>query len=100
MSELERRLQSGGVSPWSTAGRALARDLQQVRNEVWVALAKDEGLAEYTENEMHNTAALNRLRKMLTHGDQFLNELLAEQQLGYVLQSEEIKRGMFKPWKV
>ncbi len=97
MSDLER-YRGGGLSPWNSGGRALAKDLQAVQRDLWVALARDAGLAEFTHNEMQNTAALDRLRQQLAGDNEFLNRLLAEEEVAYVMESLNIKRGMFKPW--
>jgi formylmethanofuran dehydrogenase subunit A len=78
----------------------MAKDLQGVQRELWVALAQDAGLAEFTHNEMQNTAALDRLRQQLAGDNEFLNRLLAEEEVSYVMASLGIKRNMFKPWAV
>jgi hypothetical protein len=96
MGAIERY--SGGLSPWSSGNRGTAKDLQAVQRDTWVGLAQDAGLAELTHNEMQNTAALDRLRQQLAGDNEFLNRLLAEEELSYVTETLAIKRGMFKPW--
>jgi hypothetical protein len=61
-----------------------------------VALAQGDGLAEFTAAAMNNTAALDRHRRLLARGDDFLNNLLAEEEVGFVLAAMTIQRGMYR----
>lgn len=80
----------------SPSGRALARDLQRTRRETAVALAQGDGLAEFTAAAMNNTAALDRHRRLLARGDDFLSNLLAEEEVGFVLEAMTIQRRMYR----
>lgn len=82
----------------SPGGRALARDLQRTRREAAVALAQGDGLAEFTAQAMNNTAALDRHRRLLARGDDFLSNLLAEEEVGFVLAALSIQRGMYRQY--
>jgi protein-disulfide isomerase-like protein with CxxC motif len=97
MNALER-FTGGSISPWGGGARGIAKDLQTVQREVLVALAQDAGLAEYTWQEMGNTLALDQFRQQLAGDNEFLNRLLAQEEISYVMESLNIKRSMFKPW--
>lgn len=90
----------GSQSPslLSPSGRSLARDLQRTRREATVALAQGDGLAEFTAAAMSNTAALDRHRRLLARGDDFLSNLLAEEEVSFVLAAMSIQRGMYRQY--
>lgn len=77
-------------------GRALARDLATVRRATSVGLAKGDGLAAFTEQAMGNLTALDRQRRILARGDETLNNLLMEVEVGYVLCLVGEQRSMYR----
>ncbi|NUL28419.1 hypothetical protein [Streptomyces lunaelactis] len=77
-------------------GRALVRDLATVRRATSVGLAKGDGLAAFTEQTMGNLTALDRQRRILARGDETLNNLLMEVEIGYVLNVCNEQRGMYR----
>jgi hypothetical protein len=77
-------------------GRALVRDLATVRRATSVGLAKGDGLAAFTEQAMGNLTALDRQRRLLARGDETLNNLLMEVEIGYVLNVCNEQRGMYR----
>ncbi|WP_018686975.1 hypothetical protein [Actinokineospora enzanensis] len=77
-------------------GRALARDLSTVRRATSVGLAKGDGLAAFTEQAMGNLTALDRQRRILARGDETLNNLLMEVEVGFVLCLVSEQRSMYR----
>lgn len=77
-------------------GRALVRDLANVRRATSVGLAKGDGLAAFTEQAMGNLTALDRQRRIYARGDETLNSLLMEVEVGYVLCLVSEQRGMYR----
>lgn len=77
-------------------GRALARDLTTVRRATSVDLAKGDGLAAFTDQAMGNLTALDRQRRLLARGDETLNSLLMEVEVGFVLCLVSEQRSMYR----
>lgn len=77
-------------------GRALARDLSAVRRATSVGLAKDNGLAAFTDQAMSNLAALDQQRRLLARGDDTLNSLLMEVEIGHVMCVVTEQRSMYR----
>lgn len=95
MSELDYY---GGALPslLTSGGRALARDLAAVRRATSVGLAKGDGLAAFGEQTMSNLAALDQHRRLLARGDETLNNLLTEVEIGHVMSVLNEQRGMYR----
>ncbi len=81
---------------FTPGGRALARDLTTVRRATSVGLAKGDGLAAFTEQAMGNLAALDRQRRLLACGDETLNNLLMEVEIGHVMCVLSEQRAMYR----
>lgn len=77
-------------------GRALTRDLAAVRRATSVGLAKGDGLAAFTDQAMGNLAALDMQRRLLARGDETLNNLLMEVEIGHVMCVLDEQRGMYR----
>lgn len=77
-------------------GRALVRDLATVRRATSVGLAKGDGLAAFTDQAMGNLTALDRQRRLLARGDETLNNLLMEVEVGFVLCFVSEQRSMYR----
>ena len=77
-------------------GRALVRDLAAVRRATSVGLAKGDGLAAFSEQAMSNLAALDRQRRLLARGDETLNNLLTEVEIGHVMAVLSEQRSMYR----
>lgn len=88
----------GGAPPslLTPGGRALARDLATVRRATSVGLAKGDGLAAFTDQAMSNLSALDRQRRLLARGDETLNSLLMEVEIGHVMCVINEQRGMYR----
>jgi hypothetical protein len=95
MNELDHY---GGTLPslLTPGGRALARDLTAVRRATSVGLAKGDGLAAFTDQAMNNLATLDRQRRLLARGDETLNNLLMEVEIGHVMCVLNEQRGMYR----
>jgi hypothetical protein len=83
-------------SLFTPGGRALARDLAAVRRATSVGLAKGDGLAAFTDQAMSNLAALDRQRRLLARGDETLNNLLMEVEIGHVMCVLNEQRSMYR----
>jgi hypothetical protein len=95
MSELDYY----GSSPptlLTSNGRALARDLAAVRRATSIGLAKGDGLAAFADQAMTNLTALDRQRRLLARGDETLNNLLMEVEIGHVMCVISEQRGMYR----
>ncbi len=79
-------------------GRALARDLKAIRHEVVVGLAEAAGMADFAAQAMTATTALDRHRQLLAQGDDFLNNLLAQEEVGFVLEVMNIQSRMYRQY--
>ncbi|BBJ39984.1 hypothetical protein SSPO_027020 [Streptomyces antimycoticus] len=77
-------------------GRALVRDLATVRRATSVGLAKGDGLAAFTDQALGNLTALDRQRRLLARGDETLNNLLMEVEVGFVLCLVSEQRSMYR----
>lgn len=88
----------GGALPslLTPGGRALARDLAAVRRATSVGLAKGDGLAAFSDQAMSNLVALDRQRRLLARGDETLNNLLMEVEIGHVMCVINEQRGMYR----
>jgi hypothetical protein len=88
----------GGALPslLTPGGRALARDLAAVRRATSVGLAKGDGLAAFGEQAMGNLAALDRQRRLLARGDETLNNLLMEVEIGHVMAVLNEQRSLYR----
>jgi hypothetical protein len=88
----------GGALPslLTPGGRALARDLTAVRRATSVGLAKDNGLAAFTDQTMNNLVALDQQRRLLARGDETLNNLLMEVEVGHVICVLNEQRSMYR----
>jgi len=88
----------GGAVPslLTPGGRALARDLAAVRRATSVGLAKDEAQTAFAEQAMSNLTALDRHRRLLARGDETLNNLLMEVEIGHVMCALNEQRNIFR----
>jgi hypothetical protein len=77
-------------------GRALARDVAAVRRATRVGLEKGDGLAAFADRTMSNLTALDRQRRLLARGDETLNSLLMEVEIGHVVCVLNEQRGMYR----
>lgn len=95
MSELDHY---SGATPslLTPGGRALARDLSAVRRATSVGLAKGDGLAAFADQAMSNLSALDRQRRLLARGDETLNSLLMEVEIGHVMCVINEQRSMYR----
>ena len=95
MNELDHY---GGALPslLTPGGRTLARELSAVRRATSVGLAKGDGLAAFTDQAMSNLAALDRQRRLLARGDETLNNLLMEVEIGHVMCVLSEQRSMYR----
>lgn len=97
MSDLTRRL--FGAEPEVTSGRWLNREKRQVFRDTVVAALQAEGAAAVSGRIMERIVDLDHERQMLARGDQLLNELLMEVELGYVRKGLKIQSQVFSPFK-
>lgn len=95
MSELDHY---DGVLPslLTPGGRALARDLAAVRRAATVSNAKEDGRIAFSAQVMHNLTGLDQTRRLLARGDETLNNLLTEVEIGHVICALNEQRTMFQ----
>ncbi|MYX25808.1 hypothetical protein GTY75_03835 [Streptomyces sp. SID8381] len=95
MSELDFYA-SSPPTLFTSNGRALARDLAAVRRATSIGLAKGNGLAAFADQAMSSLTALDRQRRLLARGDETLNNLLMEVEIGHVMCVINEQRGMYR----
>jgi hypothetical protein len=99
MNELDRiRV---GLTPQSSVvgSRVMRKAAKEAIQNVTVAQLKVQGLAHVAQTVADGLVDLDRSRELMA-GNELLNQMLAQVELGYLKNTQRIMDGMYSPWGI